>query len=428
MRGLNYDRVAASARTCAMRLLLHIGMGKTGTTTLQHTLSAHRELLSRAGVCYPVASTRSRNHNLLMCPFLPLTSNIPREFIQDGGDPESMAAEGRRLWADIRREIDANEPDVVVLSGEYLFPQSVPLLSALRDMLSEVFDEIDVVAYVRDPAAYYLAHAQQRVKASYDVPAPSEFQYPVRASLLRQTEAFGGRVSVRAFDRALLFHRCIVRDFLHTFVPQTDVIAESIAVSDHNESMSAEAMCIMQRLRRSGWPDQNNVFAPESSLVLQLLTSGTMPFPQTPARLRPDIEGMIANKFVPWLDWLREQFGVEFRGTPEPGSATEGEPGEPAAWDSRELAEILAIDAAQLERVELGLLKELASVVVAERAKRSGGRIDKVARATTRAVPGLRRQARRIADVVTSPTASGRVARRADAERVAEADVVAPDN
>ena len=41
------------------KLYLHIGMGKTGTTALQHFFWDNRDILAAKGICYPKVGIQS---------------------------------------------------------------------------------------------------------------------------------------------------------------------------------------------------------------------------------------------------------------------------------------------------------------------------------------------------------------------------------
>ncbi len=57
------------------KLYLHIGMGKTGTTALQHFFWENRKALASRDICYPNLGVQSEAHHLL-------SPHIPR-FLED---------------------------------------------------------------------------------------------------------------------------------------------------------------------------------------------------------------------------------------------------------------------------------------------------------------------------------------------------------
>lgn len=115
-----------------MRLVIHAGASKTGTSALQHMLSLAYEANSARGVLYPLAGRwlDGSHHELAFAlrPLPHLASSKPVEAILD----------------DLRLEIAASQPQTVVISSE-LFPYLLEdaRFAAFADAFSEV-----VLAYV----------------------------------------------------------------------------------------------------------------------------------------------------------------------------------------------------------------------------------------------------------------------------------------
>lgn len=341
-----------------MRLILHIGSGKTGTTTLQSTLCAHAEQLMQAGILYPTPLYNKVNHNYLAALVHPMR-DMPREFTSgETASYEDIQARGAAFWNDIRRQIKASNPETVVLSGEYFFGLSQAKMDLLRSLLSEVFHDVHVVAYVRHPATFYVSWMQQIVKASHEIRPPADFTFRVRASLTRYAESFDGRLAVRSSHRNSLLRGSIVDDFITTHLEADEVLPRAITVTDANESMSGEAMCIMQSLRRHGWPDENGHFTPASTHVEHVLHLIRDRSPQAPATLRPPIHAAMTLRHQSDIEWLASEHGIVFEGHDLPPlTAVDAEP---EGWASSDLRHILAVEDVQLEATLSVLVKELA--------------------------------------------------------------------
>lgn len=337
-----------------MRLLLHIGAGKTGTSTLQQTLRKGSRALAHHGVLYPRAG-RGDSHADMVCSFRS-PERLPRGFgalrarstVRDIGDA---------FWDEVKSETDKVRPDVVILSSEHLFSNTPDELSALRTVLDDRFEEVEVVAYVRHPAAHYVSLTQQKVKAAHAITPPSGFKSRGRVELTRHQEHFE-RVSARPFDRSMLRDGCVVRDFLTTFVPDGASLAERITVVDVNETMSAAGMCIMQSFRRHGWPDRDDEFVSEGTVLLELLQEAEDAVPSAPPALLPWIRAAMTTKNAAELDWLREHFGVTF---PVPALTQAVPDPMPAAWWSGDLTEILDIDRTSIDHLLYEVLQRAAS-------------------------------------------------------------------
>ena len=57
-------------KDCRMKLVLHLGHGKTGTSSIQATLLANAELLAANGIAYPAPEKRA-GHSALLAIFKP---------------------------------------------------------------------------------------------------------------------------------------------------------------------------------------------------------------------------------------------------------------------------------------------------------------------------------------------------------------------
>jgi hypothetical protein len=352
-----------------VKLVLHIGMPKTGTSTLQRALSGESRVLHQAGILYPspkgfrvTKSNHNANHNALSCVLLSF-DRIHREFRSPGRSLEHLRAYGKEFWDDIEQQVSCSRATTAVLSSEYLFAYSDDEVQALRALLEPLFDEVEVVVYVRHPAEYYLSMMQQKVKASYAIRAPSEFRTRYRICITRYADAFDGRLSVRAFEREALIGGSIVQDFAGHFLPQIPGGPPELDIEEVNTSMSGEAMCIVQSLRRHAWPDQNDVFTPECQHITSVLNEIRDETGQTPPRLKPAIDAGLTIRHRADLLWLQSEFGVVLDHASDP-SAPDPDPDE-AGWTSTDLLDILDIERGSIARTTALLHKELAARAVA---------------------------------------------------------------
>lgn len=115
------------------RLILHVGTHKTGTTTLQALMAAHRPALAAAGVCYP-DTTRSS------VPHLPKHSSLFEALV---AGPEPFARE----YGLIVEEFARSGADTLVLSEEGLSGPRCHGFGAMA-RFAEAFD-VTVVCYLR---------------------------------------------------------------------------------------------------------------------------------------------------------------------------------------------------------------------------------------------------------------------------------------
>lgn len=326
-----------------MLLIVHAGTPKTGTTSLQENLARQSDLLLRHGILYPLLPDGRRDHNLLT------TMLLPREGWARGfrDKPDSIRDAARALWEHIAARARRLQPAVTVLSAEFFFAMPVEAWRQFRAMADEVFSDTRVVAYVREPAGQYLSRLQQAVKGSGEIAAPARSRFIVRRRVETMREAFGGAVELRGFGPGMLAGDCVVRDFLSR-LPVED--APVFDVVRANESLSAEAVYILQRAHQLALPQVGRITPASSRLVAAL---GRLPG-GTRARLRPGVAPLLRAAAAAELAWLDEQFGIRFPSDDEPPPA---EP--PPAWRATDAAAILDVDPASAERMLYELLVTL---------------------------------------------------------------------
>ena len=123
-----------------MRFIIHAGMEKTGTTSLQKFLYDNRDaLLKELGVLYPLSYISGRAHYFYSSSYL-------RDFKKHFSTPDI-----RQVIDGLSLEIEKKEPEIVLISCEYMFQNLYSDLKILLEMLKRKFKstEVDLVTYIR---------------------------------------------------------------------------------------------------------------------------------------------------------------------------------------------------------------------------------------------------------------------------------------
>lgn len=357
-----------------MRLVLHIGTDKTGTTTLQNTFRRHRNELRASGVLYPTSnSDRWTQHQLLMCSATQ-PDRLSREFDEMRElSLQELRERGRVWWQGVLDQIEAQRPHTVILSYEGLFELAAEDLVSLREHLAPTFSTIDVVVYLRHPASHWVARAQQSVKLSWAITRPRAYKLLYRERLSAYVDVFGAVAPV-AFDPLVLSDGDVVSDFLTRHIPDGPDIYRQIEVQNANDSMSAEAMCIMQGFWRHAELFGADTRSKTAVTIRQTLDRIAAHHPQTKPSIDPGIEAALAGNHDDDLTWLAERYGLEF---PSFQVDPTTPPCDPEILESRDLRTLLRVDADSLEQTTYLLLGELAA---GQRRTRLGSR-------TPRALP-----------------------------------------
>ena len=292
-----------------MKIILHIGMPKAGSTALQAALVAARRPLRKAGVLYPKGAF---NHNFLVAGVAP-PDRLGRVFAQQyRGDADRIRVDFAAFWQGIVAAIDRRRPEVVVLSAETMFGglwSGGP--EPLRRLVAPLDARLEIVCYVRRPSDYYLSMAQQQLKASSTLPAagPVGYRRPLEAA-----RAVADAVHVVAYDRAQFPGGDIVADFATRFLPEARAGLRAVPDPKVKPSMSAEAMDIVQAFRRERHAGEDDRFTRGTGLLMRRLAEreaelGGQRRPQLLPALRARIDQSSAD-----LIFLRDAFGIVFEG------------------------------------------------------------------------------------------------------------------
>lgn len=130
----------------ARRLVLHVGLMKSGTSFLQQVMQTNRRLLHDRGVLFPGPWRRQ--------------VQATRDIIEHGGaDQEPLAGDGP--WRSLMTQVDA-WPGTAVMSMEFLGPRGRP---KIRDIVRELpRTDLTVVISTRDLARTIPAMWQENIQ------------------------------------------------------------------------------------------------------------------------------------------------------------------------------------------------------------------------------------------------------------------------
>lgn len=246
------------------KIILHIGLPKTGTTTIQNVLHANREsLLEQEGVLYPSLAPN------LTTPLCTIFLDNPRKHIANKmADLTAEEVAGRRedYLDSLDDEISSREWDTLLLSAEGVSNLSASELAKLREWGERYSSKWTVLVCVRHPVDYVRSVIQQLMKGGdtlqqlYEkLPMPN-----YRGKISNAISVFG-RENVRVFD----FNATTESGdgIVGTFATQAGLTAAtrdlltSRAVRD-NESLSSEAVRVLDALNRQRPMFDGNVRAP----------------------------------------------------------------------------------------------------------------------------------------------------------------------
>ncbi|MEO8927082.1 MAG: hypothetical protein ABI306_07945 [Caulobacteraceae bacterium] len=201
--------------------ILHIGVEKTGSTSVQATLSKNRQKLRAHGVLYPEA-LGEKNH--VKAYAFASESGVDELKSPWGLDnPAAIARFRNQLTAQLTQEVRAARPKVFCVSNEHCSSRLLARseIERLADLLGGLADTVKVVVYLRRQGdalrSAYSTYIKTGGTDHFDLPGPEEIKrkYDYEAILGRWAAVFGeGAMDVRLFDRETLKDGDVVADFV----------------------------------------------------------------------------------------------------------------------------------------------------------------------------------------------------------------------
>lgn len=307
------------------RVIVHLGMPKTATTTCQNALWKHRAALRDRGWLYP--SVEPNHTNALCTMFLP----DPRCHItvRSRGITTPAAAEALRAeyFATLEAELADQRWHTLILSAEGLSNLSEASLSDLRNWLLRYADAVEAFYWLRHPVSYSISVMQQMLKGGETLSGMMS-SLPLtnyRGKLTNALAVFGrDALRVERFEHATARPGGVVSEFCKALGLPADLAKQVTASArKENESMSLLAGYALDALNHARPLFVNGIPNPQrhpAELAQLMRIKG--PMFDLPAAQKHQIRA--ASR--PEVDWLRTTFGDAFypdvfEDTPLPHSA-----------------------------------------------------------------------------------------------------------
>jgi len=266
-------------------------------------LATAREALLQQGICYPQSVRGVVHHGFFAASFQPRLSR-GYQFVQSL-DPDQFNLDVEEQSAFINAAATSGEFETLIVSSEdFFFDIIFRANKSGFDTIRANSNSFTVAAYVRSPADHYLSVAQQILKASHILPEPL---YRMRPALSGWASLFPDSLRVRVFVQN------VAADFCQAFVPE---LAPDFMQSQSrkNETMSSEAMYLLQEYRRENFPDVPNMLNRETTVFITALQRADRSIegyrkPILRQSIIAAVESLAEDAY-----WLRDNLGIQFEG------------------------------------------------------------------------------------------------------------------
>ncbi len=302
-------------RTC----FLHIGMNKSGSTSIQHAFRGYRdralEYLQLQEWAAPFKDNGNHSRHIQMRFGRKLS---PKLF--SSPDPAEQRLERERLARDFDAGV-ASAAGSVIISGETMVDmRSEEIATEIAQYLRDRFDHVQGIVYVRDPSGYMKSLLQQSIRVRPLEPGMGlGAHYPgYRRRFVPWERALGqGNLSYIPFDNAAFPEGDLLLDFARrTGIPDRFARKRG-AFRQTNVSLSAEAVAALARYRMShgARPPHGPGRAADIRLVSGLMELGSSRFALAAEAIAPVLESHRKD-----LDWIESRLGRSFPAADPSGS------------------------------------------------------------------------------------------------------------
>ncbi|MFM7312096.1 MAG: hypothetical protein ACKO0M_02845, partial [Cyanobium sp.] len=185
--------------------IVHIGLEKTGTSSLQEFLQLNRsELLARQAICVPDFMGRGSQWPLAVLAY---DSDRSDDLTAPLGDSDSRQCRLEEIRQQIQAFVHQHPGSTCCFSSEHLSSRLTTEreLIRLRSFLVDLFDTITIVLYLREPIRLAISRSSTFVKmglGAFQLPSPQEFGsvFDFAAIIKLWQSVFPDSLRIRLFD------------------------------------------------------------------------------------------------------------------------------------------------------------------------------------------------------------------------------------
>lgn len=226
-----------------MKVFLHIGLEKTGTTTIQRTFVRNKEYFESIGFRYPVFN--GEENHVALYNYSKAENVIDELRIYAGLKTADDVTEFRKSFRKDMVSRLGNYEGTVVFSNEHLSSRlSGPdALVRLKDLLSLITDDVTVVLYLRNVEDFVVSTYSTAVKCGETKSIGdfcqdlSLFRYQFDKVITNWSAIFGAEnLVIREFSRSALVNGDIFDDFASVIGMEYD--KSRLNLKSENESLT----------------------------------------------------------------------------------------------------------------------------------------------------------------------------------------------
>lgn len=291
------------------QIILHAGVSKTGTTSIQTNCEKYRALLQARGIVYPHFSFGEHGFVTHSIPFTVAITGRPGKhgLMLQQRFPANADEVIRSCKAQLDHLLEAAQGDTLLLSTELVEGFDDVDMATLRAYLLPRAEQLRVVAYIRSPQSALESLFQERIKMG-GLPDPWQFAGRMRQKYENLQRHLPDVLEVLNFHDAM-HHQCgLVGSFL-SLVGLPDADIAGLELVSRNERLSMEAFNLMWAINeRYPSRDQDVHLVPRRPRDLDVL--GQLPGPAF--QLTDFMSSELHQVCLDEAAWLEARLGFQF--------------------------------------------------------------------------------------------------------------------
>ena len=246
------------------QIILHAGLHKTGTSSIQNNCHKYRDWLQEHGVVYPAFQYRGKlfpNHSeplIAVFGTKPGKYGMPQRLMLDGAP--AIAAVTDVFSRQLQQVLEHPGGDTLLLSAEMVCEFSSKDIKVLRRHLEKFTESLQVIALIRSPQSSVESILQQRCRGG-NLVEPDSLVGVVTERYKTLQHGFGDILQVLNYHDARDHSLGLVGCFLcHLGLPQAEVAQLEFASTNARASMEAyKLMAAINRVYPAGKTSEHGV-------------------------------------------------------------------------------------------------------------------------------------------------------------------------
>lgn len=234
---------------------VHIGLTKTGTTTIQNSLHLRRQALAMQGVLYPESLSFGSQHLGLSMLCYDMERGFSPRVINGLNKKNDLLAYRDRAISELQKEVEIANPEVVIFSDEGLSgltnEREVKRLKFILEAIN--VEKVIIICYLRRQDSHFTSDISQKIRSGIYLeklfPAlnsESNFYYFYDKLLDLYSSVFGTSSIVPR-----IFEDCVTKNgTLTDFSKLVEVVSEGKGGEIDNVAMSHKAIYICNEINR----------------------------------------------------------------------------------------------------------------------------------------------------------------------------------